>query len=631
MMDNRRIRTLALATVALLAALSLIGATTSADTTPPQNHSQAAVEGLAAPAMFITYQGRLLDRDGNPVPDDSYSVSFAIFDDAVAGNKLWTETSDVTVSKGLFSVLLGQVNSLDAVFAGQPLWLAINVAKDGEVAPRIPISYVPYAFRAANAEKLGGSLPAAFAPASHTHSATQITADTLSTARYSAYADLGSEGYLGSLGGIAVNNGEVQPKLNADVLDDQNGVFYQNATNLIAGTLSTDRYSAYADLGAEGLLGDASGDLARNDGVIQTNLSADMLDGVHSAGFALSSHSHDPSYVNVTGDTMNGTLIVSVPSGGSHGISSGTASTASGAAGVEGRNTGAGYGVLAGSTSNHGIYAWTDSTTAGVAGVSARAGTTTGIGLNQEVGVRGDARDGIGVAGLSSSSMAIFGYSSGSRGVEAEGYDFGVFAYAFAPSSIASYGLYSRNDNSTNGYAGYFQGRVHVNGNLSASGSKPFRIDHPLDPANKYLYHFAVESPEVRNLYEGTVALDANGEATVILPDYFNALNADTGFNYQLTCIGGYAPVYVAEEISGNQFKIAGGKPGLKVSWQVTAIRDDPYLRDHPIQAEEEKTAGERGKYQYPQGYGKPESMATDYHSPEAPAGSVGGTQPVAP
>ena len=99
----------------------------------------------------------------------------------------------------------------------------------------------------------------------------------------------------------------------------------------------------------------------------------------------------------------------------------------------------------------------------------------------------------------------------------------------------------------------------------------------------------------MRNLYQGNIVLDAAGQAVVTLPDYFDALNADTEFNYQMTCIRGFAPGYIAEKVSGNPFKIAGGVAGLEVSWQVTAIRNDPYLRDHPVQAEVNSARTKRG------------------------------------
>src|SRR5262249_38122795 len=50
--------------------------------------------------------------------------------------------------------------------------------------------------------------------------------------------------------------------------------------------------------------------------------------------------------------------------------------------------------------------------------------------------------------------------------------------------------------------AGFFSGNVQVSGTLSKSAGT-FKIDHPLDPANKYLNHSLVESPEMLNVYAG--------------------------------------------------------------------------------------------------------------------------------
>jgi len=146
-------------------------------------------------------------------------------------------------------------------------------------------------------------------------------------------------------------------------------------------------------------------------------------------------------------------------------------------------------------------------------------------------------------------------------------------------------GVYGYNGGS--GDAGYFNGDVRVTGILYAP-LKSFMIDHPLDPANKYLIHASVESPDMKNMYDGIISLDEKGEAVVQLPAYFQALNTD--FRYQLTCIGGAALVYVADEIADNSFKIAGGTPGLKVSWQVTGIRHDTWAEANPVQVELEKT-----------------------------------------
>ena len=171
-------------------------------------------------------------------------------------------------------------------------------------------------------------------------------------------------------------------------------------------------------------------------------------------------------------------------------------------------------------------------------------------------------------------------------------------------------GVYGYAGGGTDNWAGYFAGDVHVTGTLS-KGAGSFKIDHPLDPENKYLFHSFVESPDMMNVYNGNVVLDAAGEATVQLPDYFEALNRD--FRYQLTCIGGFAPVYIAQEISGNQFTIAGGDPGMKVSWQVTGIRHDKFADANRIQVEVDKPDDERGKYLHPEAYNLSEEYDIHY------------------
>jgi hypothetical protein len=156
---------------------------------------------------------------------------------------------------------------------------------------------------------------------------------------------------------------------------------------------------------------------------------------------------------------------------------------------------------------------------------------------------------------------------------------------------------------------GLFAGNLGVAGNLTVAGtlqkgSGSFKIDHPLDPENKYLYHSFVESPDMMNIYNGNVTLDEQGEAEVSLPEWFEALNRD--FRYQLTAIGKFAPVYVAQEIKENRFMIAGGTRGQKISWQVTGIRKDAFAEHHRIPVEETKSLTERGKYLHPEDFGKP-------------------------
>jgi len=143
----------------------------------------------------------------------------------------------------------------------------------------------------------------------------------------------------------------------------------------------------------------------------------------------------------------------------------------------------------------------------------------------------------------------------------------------------------------------YPSGNLSVVGSLSKGGGS-FKIDHPLDPQNKFLYHSFVESPDMMNIYNGNIVTDAAGYATITLPDYFEALNRD--FRYQLTVIGQFAQAIVDAEISGNHFAIRTDKPNVKVSWQVTGIRHDAWANKNRIPTSVEKTGGERGKLLHP-------------------------------
>ncbi|MEY3442237.1 MAG: hypothetical protein RLZZ519_518, partial [Bacteroidota bacterium] len=173
---------------------------------------------------------------------------------------------------------------------------------------------------------------------------------------------------------------------------------------------------------------------------------------------------------------------------------------------------------------------------------------------------------------------------------------------------VGVFGIFQPNPNYGYGVVG--QGNwygVFANGNIGASGVKSFMIDHPLDPENKYLRHYSIESPEVLNLYRGSVILDANGFAEVQLPSYFHAVNID--FSYQLTPVGSAAAVFVAEEINAQgRFKVAGGNPGQKVCWTVYADRNDPFVQQNPesVSVEPMKRVPDVGLYLQPELYGQP-------------------------
>ncbi|SOE20299.1 hypothetical protein SAMN06298216_0792 [Spirosomataceae bacterium TFI 002] len=166
---------------------------------------------------------------------------------------------------------------------------------------------------------------------------------------------------------------------------------------------------------------------------------------------------------------------------------------------------------------------------------------------------------------------------------------------------------------STSGKALQVEGGAEIVGDLTVTGSiakggGTFKIDHPLDPRNKYLYHSFIESPDMMNIYNGNLITDSEGNAEVTLPDYFEALNMD--FRYQLTPIGQFAQAIISKKIEGNHFQVKTDKPNVEVSWMVTGIRKDPYANLNRVQVSVDKPNAEKGTYMHAKAYGVNDSDA---------------------
>jgi carboxypeptidase T len=275
-----------------------------------------------------------------------------------------------------------------------------------------------------------------------------------------------------------------------------------------------------------------------------------------------------------------------------------------------------GSGAVAGEANGNqypAIVGWAHGGAAGVHGFATKT-TIDSFGVIGTVGgpnpylVSAVLPGGIGVVGHSGTGVGVAGVTEGqgggpTNGVEGShdavtGVGAGLHGLTGSASGVAVYGANS----AAGGQAGRFIGDVGVQGTLATSG-KAFRIDHPLEPAEKYLTHASVESPEMLNVYNGTVTTDQTGQATVTLPAYFAALNRD--YTYQLTVIGEFTGAAVAREIDGENFVIRTERPGVRVSWQVTGIRQDRYAEAHRIVVEEAKGDGEKGRYLHPELYEK--------------------------
>ncbi|MBI4518824.1 MAG: hypothetical protein HY699_23770 [Deltaproteobacteria bacterium] len=399
----------------------------------------------------------------------------------------------------------------------------------------------------------------------------------------------GEAGYTGMYGvhGVTYASGDAGPPYPAGLRGDAPASIGVNGTGFY-GVWGEDTSNSsggigvygqsYNGIGAWGVsyVGIGAAGTSGGDGQIGVYGESFGADGIGVKGFGYSGinahgiHGESPNGTGVYGNSTNGTAVYGYSSNGS---------------GVGGWSDRAGGSAVWGHATGDNAY-----------GVNGYAGGSGGL------GVKGYASNGTGVTGStpvgsSSIKVGVSGESTGSNGTGVKG---------VANTGSNAWGVFGQ---STSGYAGWFSGNVHVTGSLSKNAGS-FKIDHPLDPANKYLSHSFVESPDMKNVYDGTIALDDAGEATVELPAYFQALNRD--FRYQLTCIGGFAPVYIADEIHDNRFRIAGGTPGLKVSWQVTGIRQDDYAKAHPILVEEDKPAEEKGSYLTPIEHGQPAALSVE-------------------
>jgi hypothetical protein len=386
----------------------------------------------------------------------------------------------------------------------------------------------------------------------------------------------------------------------------------ENATTgVVSGVAGETSSTTNGAAGVGGFEGSSTGQVFGVSG--STNSATNFAAGVSGNEGAVTGQVY--GVVGVSNSTTNGAAAVNgyepATTGGVYGVYGSTPSTGSGAAGVngfEGATTGQVFGVVG----------QANSTTDGAAAISGNEGGASG----NTRGVQGNvvSTSGYAVYGDAAAStgftVGVFGdnHSTGGVGVLGKAQAAGGIAGQFA--NTAGSGLILQGvtgstfkqvfsvDASGNGS---FSGNLNVTGKLT-KGSGSFKIDHPLDPANKYLSHSFVESPDMMNVYNGNITTDRHGLATVNLPDYFEALNGD--FRYQLTVIGQFAQAIVARKISANRFVIRTSKPNVEVSWQVTGIRHDAYANQYRIPVEEDKPVGEQGYYLHPEVFGQPESKS---------------------
>lgn len=592
--------------------------------------SMLAAGSMAAVPGLISYQGRVTTSAGQPVADGAYFIRFQIYDAPVGGTSLWNSNiQPVQVKDGVYTYILGQdVPFPNGLFTGGNRWLGVTIGVDPEMAPRQQMIATGYAFVSQNADSVGWggikNMPAGFADGIDDVGAGDITAVNTSGGLTGGVAAGDANLSIANAGVTSTHIGDGQI-VDADISASAN-----IAASKIAGTVATIS-------GSNTFLNSNQFDLSLQ--VCDSTFRADC-NGIYigrnaapGAGYLLQARRN---YNTASSRYGLYSRVENSGTGPLYGSYSAAFATTLGDAGA-----GATYGTYSYSESDnisrYGSYS--------AAYANDRAATS-----GESFGAYGSAADGYtayGVYGYATS--AVFGRgvqghatgnTSGSTGVFAEAENApslrGVYATAHdgtsgygvwgaASDNTTGYGVYGEASGNTNNYAvyglttccnladhwaGYFYGNVNVTGTIYTPVLVQ-RIDHPLDPENQGLQLSGMVSPEMTNVLSGNATTDQSGEALVSLPEYFTAMSTD--YRYQLTVIGQFAQAIVAREVENGRFLITTDKPNVKVSWQVTALRNDSFAKTNRVQVEFDKSPDQIGRYFQPQAFGLGSESSVEY------------------
>jgi hypothetical protein len=581
----------------------------NSDKSAPVNNKvdlKGATDAITIPQM-INYQGKLTDGSGTPT-NTPQNLTFRLYAESTGGATIWTETqNNVPVNSGLFNVLLGSSSAITGIPDGPNCFLEVTVGSV-TIAPRTRLVSTAYSYLARKADTANYALVspgscnwvratppdsvlytvnrlgiargragnALIGDSASTHVNLGVACTTGTGGQHDPYATVGG-GWLNrahghgatvsggtnnatgasqtTIGGGANNTASAYlATIGGGCNDTATGMYSTIAGG--ANNLAAQAYATVAGGGQNAALGFA-GTVAGG----RYDTTRAVYGGVLSGFGNLAGDAPEDTGAVVGGGTFNrATAKYSSVGGGYSNTASGDGATVGGGRADTAKSK---YcGVLSG-THNVAGNLPADSCAVVPGGAS-----NTASGLCSTVGG--------GALNLASVSWATVGggYQNAARGYNA------TVAGGLRDTAAGDWSF------ATNGYSvvpAAYQGSAAFNGTVATAPSQlrcyilsktggSFTIDHPLDPSGKILNHYFVESPDMSNLYSGSVVLDANGRAEVRLPDYFDALNRNP--RVQLTGVGTYE-VFVAEKVVSNRFVI-GGKPRTEVFWQVTGDRKDP-------------------------------------------------------
>jgi trimeric autotransporter adhesin len=614
--------------------------------------AQTSTQTVSALPRLVRFGGTVKDLNGNPLTG-IVGITFAFYSEKTGGAPLWIESQNATAdSTGQYTVLLGSTKPeglpAELFTSEQARWVGVQVSGQAE-QPRVLLVAVPYAMKAADAETVGGLPPSAFVLAARPIGAGNATStvDTSSNGLSPSLSGTGTTDFLplwtsstalgssalfqtgsGSSAKIGINT--ITPQA---MLDVKGSVTIRSLLNLPALSSATASTGANSNqIGFVASVFNSSTHAAVNEVFrwlaepASNNTSAPSATLNLLFGTAPTAPTETGLKINHKGQITfaSGQTFPGTGSGTITGVTAGTALTGGGTSGVvtlnldttqvprlAANNTFSGNNTFDAATIFQTIQA-DGQTTVGLP-TSGTFPTLTAQLTVFSTGPTGwDGIDTTGGAEVGSGISATGGDETASSSIQ--GGTGGTFTGGFSPGTTGD-GVFATPGDATfssgPGWAGLFIGDIDVTGVVFGS-VKDFKVDHPLDPANKYLVHASVESSEMMNIYSGNVVTDELGLARVKLPDWFEAENTD--FRYQLTVIGGrFAQAIVSKEIADHQFTISTNATNVKVSWQVTAVRKDAFAKAHPLVVEQQKPAHERGFYQNPELFGQPAEKQTEW------------------
>ena len=498
---------------------------------------------------LVQFNGILKDGAARVVAGPA-SVTFAIYAEQEGGAAIWSETQNVLAdANGHYSAVLGAATSggfpAELFGTGESRWLGVAVARQAEM-PRALLASVPYALKAGDAQTLGG-LPAS---------------------SYVTTQQLAARGVLAapSTTNVIAAGGATSPSVNAaagaGLSQDAPGTdgVAQSVTQAAVTGTGTANYlplwTSGSNLGVSKIYQASGGFIGINTTtpLLQLDVNGNSIfrgsfqmapQGVATASAGQPSHSfqwqgsvYDSSKkaavneafgfrtVPAVNDSADPTVTLDLfygPGGGTladTGLSIDRNGIIKFAAGQDlaasalniGANTTSAISTTNGedglevqSAAPNAIYAYSSLGTDSATAIYGEAAGTDGTGVTGVGNLYG-------VAGVGPQASSIGGYFIG--GAEAESGGTGVYAGGHIGISAQS------SDNTSGAMAGVFSGNVEITGNVSKAGGS-FRIDDPIDPSGKYLSHSFVESPDMKNVYDGVVTTDGSGYATVTMPAWF--------------------------------------------------------------------------------------------------------------